>query len=103
MHKIKLVPDEPFFNYLPITVYDVTSGKMQKRCKVRAEFAKVDVELLIAKGMNFEQAMDHYRDWLYNVIKIYIADDWEYETETGEEEVMNIIAEHVGPYYKNGV
>lgn len=98
MHKIRLTPDVAFFNYLPITVYDMTSGEPRKRCKIRAEFAKVDVENLKAKGMNFEQAMDHYRDWLYNVIKIYIADDWQYES--GEAEVMGIIAEHVKPYYE---
>lgn len=81
-----------------MTVYDVTSGQPKKRCKIRADFAKVDVEGLIAKGMDFEKAMAHYEDWLYNVIKIYIADDW--EPELGKDEVMNIIADHVRPYYE---
>lgn len=98
MHKIRLVPDSPFFNYVEMTVYDVTSGQPKKRCKIRADFAKVDVEGLIAKGMDFEKAMAHYEDWLYNVIKIYIADDW--EPELGKDEVMNIIADHVRPYYE---
>lgn len=101
MHKIRLEPDVAFFNYLPITVYDMTSGTPRKRCKIRAEFAKVDVEKLIKRGLNFEGAMAHYEDWLYNIVKIYIADDWEYES--GREEVMKIIGDHVRPYYENGI
>ncbi|MCQ2550709.1 MAG: hypothetical protein MJ146_00750 [Clostridia bacterium] len=101
MHKIRLTPEVPFFNYLPITVFDMTEGTPRKRCKIRAEYAKVDVENLIAKGMDFEKAMAHYEDWLYNVIKIYIADDWQYES--GQDEVMKIIADHVRPYYENGI
>lgn len=99
MHKIRLVPDSPFFNYDDITVFDMTSGTPKRRFKIRAEFAKVDVEGLQAKGMKYEEAMDHYADWLYNVVKMYIADDFEYES--GKDEVMNIIAEHVKPYYEN--
>lgn len=97
MHKIKLVPDMPFYNSCDITVYDVTSGKEKKRCKIKAEYAEVDVRQLKQQDMNYAAAMDYYRDWIYKVVKHYIADDW--ECTEGLEETMEIIEEHIKKYF----
>lgn len=51
MHKIKLVPDKPFYNRCDVTVYDVTGEKEKKRCKIAVEYAEVDVRQLKEKGI----------------------------------------------------
>ncbi len=98
MHKIKLVPDKPFYNSCDITVYDVTGEKEKKRCKVTVEYAQVDVRQLKEQGRDYQAAMAHYRDWIYNVVKHYIADDW--ECAEGLETIMEIISDHIKPYFE---
>lgn len=98
MHKIKLVPDKPFYNRCDITVYDVTGEKEKKRCKIAVEYAEVDVKQLKQQGMNYETALEDYKDWIYRVVKHYIADDW--ECTEGFEEIMEIIQEHIKPYFQ---
>lgn len=98
MHKIKLVPDSPFYNNCDLTVYDVTGEKEKKRCKITVEYAEVDVRQLKEKGLDYEGALSHYKDWIYNVVKHYIADDW--ECSEGMDEIMEIIRSHVRPYFE---
>lgn len=101
MHKIKLVPASPFFNSCDVTVYDVTSGNEKKRCKITVEYAKVDVDDLKRNGhTDFDAAMTYYDEWLYAVVRHYIADDW--ECTEGHDELMDIIAEHIRKYYQEG-
>lgn len=99
MHKIKLVPAKPFFNSCDLTVYDVTEGKEKKRCKITVEYAKVDVDSIKRDGHDtFEKAMGYYKDWIYAVVRHYIADDW--EATEGYDEIMDIVAEHITQYYQ---
>lgn len=98
MHKIKLVPDKPFYNRCDITVYDVTGEKEKKRCKISAEYAEVDVRQLKQQGMDYEAAKQHYREWIYKVVRHYIADDW--ECTEGMDEIMRIIDEHIAQYFQ---
>ncbi len=98
MHKIKLVPDQPFYNSCDITVYDVTGEKEKKRCKITAEYAKVDVQQLKDRGLDLAGAMEYYKDWIYKVVRHYIADDW--ECVQGQEEILEIIREHIEQYFE---
>lgn len=98
MHKIKLVPDKPFYNRCDITVYDVTGEKEKKRCKIAVEYAEVDVRQLKQQGMDYKAADDYYRDWIYKVVKHYIADDW--ECTEGMDEIMKIVDEHIAQYFQ---
>lgn len=101
MHQIKLVPASPFFNSCDLTVFDVTDGRDKKRCKITVEYAKVDVDALKKKGhTTFEDAMQYYREWLYAVVRHYIADDW--EATEGHDEIMQIVADHISRYYQEG-
>ena len=100
MKEIKLVPDPPFFNSVDVAVIDFpdkTSGKERQRCKVTVEFAESDVRQLQKRGLNFAQAMDYYRDWLYRVVKVHLAQDW--KCIEGWQEVMDLIEERVKTYY----
>lgn len=98
MHKIKLVPDKPFYNRCDVAVYDVTGEKEKKRCKIAVEYAEVDVRQLKDQGMDYEAADRYYRDWIYKVVKHYIADDW--ECTEGMDEVMKIVDEHMEQYFQ---
>ena len=99
MHKIKLVPDKPFYNRCDVTVYDVTGEKEKTRCKIAVEYAEVDVRQLKEKGIaGREAAEQYYRDWIYKVVRHYIADDW--ECTEGMDEIMNIVDEHIKQYFQ---
>lgn len=100
MKEIKLIPDKPFHNSVDVAVMDFPGGlegEPRKRCKITAEFAECDVEQLKQRGLDFEQAMDYYREWLYGVVKVHISQDW--ECVGGWEEVIEIIKEKVSAYY----
>ncbi len=100
MKQIKLKPFPPFHNSVDVAVIDFPQGlegRERQRCKVTAEFAQVDVKQLQKQGMDFEQAMEYYRQWLYQVVKHHIGQEW--ECTEGWEEVMDIISEKVQRYY----
>ena len=45
-----------------------------------------------------EAAEQYYRDWIYKVVRHYIADDW--ECTEGMDEIMNIVDEHIKQYFQ---
>ncbi len=100
MKQIKLIPDPPFYNSVDVAVIDFPegiSGKERQRCKVTVEFAEIDVKQLQKQGMDFEQAMEYYSKWLYEVVKYHIAQDW--ECLCGWDSVMEIVSEKVKRFY----
>ncbi len=101
LKQIKLKADPPFHNSVDVAVIDFPDGpdgKERQRCKVTAEFAECDVRQLQSRGLDFDSAMAYYEDWLYQVIKVHLAQDW--EAVSGLEEVMGIIRERVSAYYE---
>ena len=97
MHKIKLAPDKPFYNSCDISIIDVTGEKEKKRCKITLEYAEVDIRQLKDRGLDFQGALDYFQDWIYKVVKHYIADDW--ECTQGHDEIMEIIRDHIEKYF----
>ncbi|MGI6721106.1 MAG: hypothetical protein ACOX4I_00900 [Anaerovoracaceae bacterium] len=97
MHKIKLVPDKPFFNHCDIAVIDMGGDRERQRCKITVDYGKYDVEQLKSEGKDLEAAMRHYKDWLYNLVRINISDDW--ECVGGGDEVAAIIRKYVEKNY----
>ncbi len=101
MKEIKLQPDQPLHNRVEVAVIDFPDGKSREerqRCKVTVEFAQCDVKQLQERGLTFEEAMKYYKEWLYEVIKVNLAQDW--VCVEGMEEVMAIIEESVKQYYQ---
>lgn len=100
MKEIKLKPDEPFYNRVNVAVLDFPDGlqgRERQRCKVTVEFAESDVRQLQKRGLNVEEAMDYYREWLYKVIKVHLSQDW--KCVDGYDQVMAIVEERVRSYY----
>lgn len=98
MRKIILTPDTPFNTSCDVKVYDVTDGKEKKRCQIKIEYAMADVRQLRTAGMDYERAMEYYREWIYDVVKHYIVDDW--ECVNGMEDVMKIVSDHIAVYFE---
>ena len=100
MKEIKLKPDKPFYNSVDVAVMDFPKGRdaePRQRCKITVDFSQFDVKQLQKRGLNYDGAMDYYRDWLYNVVRYHIASDW--EAVDGYDKVFDIIREKVQAYY----
>lgn len=100
MKDILLKADPPFHNSVDVAVIDFPDGpegRQRQRCKITVEFAEFDVRQLQKRGMDFEQAMEYYKEWLYEVIKYHIAQDW--QCTGGWDEVMATIEEKVKAYF----
>lgn len=98
MRKIKIVPDSPFFNNCDITIFDVTDEKEKKRCKIKVEYAEVDVEQMRGtERLSKEAVLEKYRSWIYDVVRYYIIDDW--ECVGGYDSIMKIIDEKIDQYF----
>lgn len=98
MRKIKLTPEAPFQTRCDVTVYDVTDGREKKRCKIQVEYSAYDVEQLKKKGMDHDAAIEHYREWIYDVVKYYILDDW--ECTEGLEEILSIVDGYIKKHFE---
>lgn len=92
------MPDEPFKTRCPVTVYDVTEGKEKKRCRIQMEYAASDIRALIEKGMDRAAVLEHYREWIYDVVRYYILDDW--ECTDGMEESLAIVDNYIAGYFQ---
>lgn len=97
MKEVKLKADKPFHNSVDVAVIDFTEKGERQRCKITVEFAQSDVRLLQRQGMDFGAAMDYYKKWIYEVVKVHLAQDW--SCISGWEEVMAIVEEKVKAYY----
>ena len=101
MKAIKLRADKPLHNRVEVAVLDFPegeSGKERQRCKVTIEFAECDVKQLQERGLDFAAAMKYYESWLYEVIKVNLAQDW--TCVDGWEDVLAIVEEKVKHYYQ---
>ena len=100
MKEIKLIPDSPLHNYVDVSVMDFPDGSdkpCRKRCKVTVEFAEYDVAQLKKKGLNYKEAVKYYEDWLYNVVRVNLAQDW--NCVEGRDDVMKIVKEKILQYF----
>ena len=76
MKEIKLIPDAPFYNSVDVHVMDFPHGRdgeERQRCKITVEFAKTDVDDLRKRGMGLTEAMEYYRGWIYDIVKVHIS------------------------------
>ena len=100
MKEIKLVPDFIFSSRMEISVIDFPDGekcKERERLRVSLEYAESDIRELIKKGLDLDRTMEYYREWLYDIIKVNIAQDW--IPIEGYDEVFNIVEEHIKKYF----
>ena len=100
MKEIKLVCDAPFFNHVDINVIDYPHGRdgeERNRMKITCDYGKYDVEQLIKRGLDFDGAMDYYRDWIYNTVRIRISQDW--ECVGGMDEALALIEEKIKQFF----
>lgn len=97
MRKIKLIPDAPFSTNCDISIYDVTDDKEKKRCKIKIEYAESDVKQMKEKGASKEEVLENYKTMIYDVVKYYIAGDW--ECVNGYDTVLGIIDDKIKNFF----
>lgn len=98
MRQMKLMPDVPFNTSCDVKVYDITEGSEKKRCQIKIEYAASDIRQLIEKGMDYNAVIEYYKEWIYDVVKHYIIDDW--ECVEGMDKTVDIIEAHIAGYFE---
>jgi len=102
MKEIILRAEAPLYNYVDIDVIDILDdGIERQRCKVTCDFGKYDVEQLKKSGLSLDEALAHYHEWLYNVVKVHLASEWKIVPghEKEYDELIDIIIENVSRFY----
>ena len=99
--RIRLVHGTAYPAHMIVEVFDFPKGEeardeqgekvVRKRCEIDVEYSEDDIRPLIAAGKDEAGILQHYRDWMYELIKTLISSDW--EAESGLEEVMEIVRE----------
>ena len=102
MKDILLKPQTPYFNHLEVDVMDFPKGLDQeprKRMTVTIEYSKFDVDQYRRDGSDLVGVMEHYKDWLYNLIRIRLLDDW--NAVGGLDETMEIVKDHIKDMFED--
>ena len=101
MKDLLLKPQPPYFNHVEVDVMDFPGGldkDPRKRMTITVDYGEFDVNQLKKQGMDFVQALDYYRDWIYGQVKYRLLDDW---TATGGmDETMAIVEEHIKGFFE---
>ncbi len=96
MKEILLKPQTPYFTHLDVDVLDFPGGpdaEPRKRMTVTIEYSKFDVDQIRRETPDLEGVMEYYNDWLYQLIRVRILDDW--TAVGGLEETMDIVRDHI--------
>ncbi len=96
MKELLLRPQEIFVTHVEVDVLDFPKGldsEPRKRMTVTVEYAKFDVDQLKKRGLDFKGVMDYYEDWLYNLVRARLLDDW--TAVDGLSETMEIVKDHI--------
>jgi hypothetical protein len=101
MKEILLKPQEPYFSHLDVDVLDFpngTSAEPRKRMTVTIEYSEFDVNQIRRDGRDLDGVMEYYNDWLYDLIRARLLDDW--TAVSGLEETMSIVRDHISGMFE---
>ncbi len=74
-----------------IDVTDKPEGK--KRGTITVDYAPSDILQLKAQGMDFDSALEYYRERIYGLVKHYLSGDW--ECVDGFDKALEIVKSHI--------
>ena len=98
MKEITLICESPYSYKCDISVCDSYNGKLRKRCNISVMYGESDVDELKKSGVSeIEEAIESYRSWLYDTISALLSH--EIKIVSGEEELTEIIREHIKDYF----
>lgn len=96
MKDILLRPQEPYFNHVEVDVLDYPKGTDNDprwRCTITVDYGEYDVDQLKAQGKDLDSSLVYYRNWIYDLVRARLLDDW---TATGGfNETMKIVKDHI--------
>ena len=96
MKEIELRPSIEYAHKLEVDVMDFPDGdreKARKRCGITLDYGWRDIEALKDRGMDEAAMLEHYRDRIYELVKVNIAQDW--ECVAGMDEVLETVKKHL--------
>ncbi|MDD6310339.1 MAG: hypothetical protein PUB09_00175 [Firmicutes bacterium] len=97
MRKIKLVA-EPAYSYkCEFNIIDVTDGPEKRRGAITVDYGVPEIRDLQAENMDFEGAIEYYRNRIYGLVKVLISDDW--EALEGMQEAIDIVSKYIKEYF----
>lgn len=95
MKEIELKPVMEYDHKLELDVIDFVDGdrtRPRKRCGITVDYSWRDIKELEDMGMDPEAMMEHYRNLIYDLVKVNIAQDW--ECVGGMDETLEIVRRH---------
>ena len=95
---IVLEPGPVLSNRMEIAVMDFLDEVPRKRCKITVDYGRADALELKDKGMNLDEAMEHYREYIYKLVKFHILSEW--EADESMNEVLDIVRERIEVYFQ---
>ena len=102
MKDILLMPQEPYFNHVEVDVLDFPGGLDKEprwRCTITVDYGEYDINQLKAQGKNLDSTLVYYRNWIYDLVKARLLDDW--SAKGGFDETMKIIRDHVIGFFND--
>ena len=103
MKEILLRPQIPYFNYVDVDVLDFPKGpdgEPRKRMTITVDYGKFDVDQLKKQGMDLKAAMEYYRDWIYQLVRVRLLDEW--TAVGGLDETLSIVRSHIEGMFEDG-
>lgn len=96
MKEIRLEPAIEYGHKAQVDVLDYPNGteaEPRRRCGITVEYGWRDIRRMHEEGMSREDMLDHYRQHIYDLVRINISQDW--TCTGGMEEVLEIVGKHI--------
>ncbi len=97
--RVRLVPGSAYPSHMKVEVFDFPKGEevrdeagekiVRRRCEIDVEYGDKDIVPLIREGRDEEAILQHYLDWMNDVVKVLISSEW--EAESGLSEVVEVL------------
>ena len=97
MKEIELRPVLVRPKFADIDVIDNLDAGGRKRCTITVDYSEYDVKSLIREGMDFDDAMAHYKERITYIVRRYLLTD--FEVRGGWDEVLDAIRPHIEKYF----
>ena len=104
MRRIRLTPVLEFGSRAEFAIIDVTESPEKKRGTITVDYSPADIDRLKETGLDYDGAMDYYKERIYGLVKYYISGDWEDACAgpngCGMAGALEIVGRHIGRYFE---
>ncbi len=97
--RIRLEAGTPYPSHMKVEILDFPKGEdardaggnqiLRRRFEIDVEYADEDIKPLIAEGKDEAGILEHYKDWMYSLVRQLLSSEW--EAESGMEEIIQVL------------